>query len=123
MQHEQPETVTETSADTPRQRVCFTMNLRPDRIDDYLAAHENVWPEMLDALRETGWSNYSLFLQPDTGLVVGYVETEDFEKARELMAQTAVNTRWQATMAQYFADPTAGPDTTMTQLDHYFHLA
>ncbi|HEY9313280.1 L-rhamnose mutarotase [Williamsia sp.] len=117
MQHEEPRT------DTPRQRVCFTMNVRPDRIDDYLAAHEHVWPEMLDALRETGWTNYSLFMQPGTGLVVGYLETDDFERAHELMAQTAVNTRWQANMAQYFADPTAGPDTTMSRLDHYFHLA
>ncbi|PYE14246.1 L-rhamnose mutarotase [Williamsia limnetica] len=103
-------------------RVCFTMNLRPDRIDDYLAAHQDVWPEMLEALRSTGWHNYSLFLRPTDGLVVGYLETEDFDRARELMAQTEVNGKWQSQMAQYF-DTGTHPDTAMTVVDEYFHLA
>jgi L-rhamnose mutarotase len=33
-------------------------------------AHVQVWPEMLEALRQSGWRNYSLFLRPD-GLLVG----------------------------------------------------
>lgn len=103
-------------------RVCFTMNLRPDRVDDYLDAHRTVWPEMLDALRETGWRNYSLFLRPEDGLIIGYVETENFDRARELMSQTEINTTWQSHMAEYFADPEPGPDRTMTVLDNYFHL-
>lgn len=105
-----------------RRRVCFTMNLRPDRIADYLAAHDEVWPEMLEALRATGWRNYSLFLRPHDGLVVGYVETDDFDRARELMAQTTVNEKWQKQMAQYF-DSRTNPDEAMTVLDDYFHLA
>ena len=39
---------------------------------------------MLEALRATGWHNYSLFLRPD-GLLVGYLETPDFEQARARM--------------------------------------
>ncbi|MFT4041530.1 MAG: L-rhamnose mutarotase [Gordonia sp. (in: high G+C Gram-positive bacteria)] len=108
--------------DAPRQRVCFTMKLRSDRIDDYLAAHQDVWPEMLEALRTTGWHNYSLFLRRHDGLVVGYLETDDFDRARELMAQTAVNEKWQSQMAEYF-DAGTNPDTTMTVLDDYFYLA
>ncbi|MBN9631015.1 MAG: L-rhamnose mutarotase, partial [Actinobacteria bacterium] len=61
------------------ERVCFTMRLKPEHVDDYLAAHETVWPEMLAALRETGWSNYSLFVDTEAALVVGVVETDDFE--------------------------------------------
>ncbi|MBD0322381.1 MAG: L-rhamnose mutarotase, partial [Aldersonia sp.] len=45
-------------------RACFLMQLRSDRVDDYLAAHGEVWPEMLVALRRSGWRNYSLFLRP-----------------------------------------------------------
>ena len=50
-----------------------------------------------------GWGNYSLFLTGD-GLLVGYLETDDYAAAQQRMAGTAVNDRWQAEMAPYFAD-------------------
>lgn len=107
----------------PAQRVCFLLHLRPDRVEDYLSAHEVVWPEMLDALRAAGWHNYSLFLRPDDGLVVGYLETDDFAAAQQRMAATDVNDRWQAGMAQYFQSPQgANPDAAMQPLAEYFHL-
>lgn len=95
------------------QRVCFVMHLRPDRVDDYLAAHEEVWPEMLDALRDTGWHNYSLFLREDDGMVVGYLETDDFDRAVAAMADTDVNARWQAVMSEYFR-PSGTPEPTQS---------
>ena len=97
------------------------MHLKPERVDDYLAAHETVWPEMLAALRETGWSNYSLFVDKENALVIGYLETDDFERAVAEMALLPVNDRWQAGMAEYFAD-NVEPDRTMVQLTEYFHL-
>ena len=48
------------------ERVCFLLQIRPDMLDDYLVAHETVWPEMLDALSRTGWHNYSLFVRKPT---------------------------------------------------------
>lgn len=102
-------------------RVCFLMHLKPERIADYLAAHETVWPEMLDALRRTGWTNFSLHLQRESGLVVGYVETEDYERATSEMAGTAINAQWQATMAEYFEE--GRPDQGVSVLTEYFHLA
>jgi L-rhamnose mutarotase len=97
------------------------MHLKPERVDDYLAAHETVWPEMLAALRDTGWSNYSLFVDKENALVIGYLETDDFERAVAEMALLPVNDRWQAGMAEYFAD-NVEPDRTMVQLTEYFHL-
>ena len=47
------------------QRVCFLLHVRPDRLEEYKARHREVWPDMIRALRESGWSNYSLFLRPD----------------------------------------------------------
>ncbi len=108
---------------TKSQRVCFVLQVKPELTDDYLNAHQEVWPEMLDALRDAGWHNYSLFVRPDDGLVVGYLETEDFPAATSRMARTAVNRKWQAGMAQYF-DTTDGehPDEAMRPLTEYFHL-
>ena len=75
-------------------RVAFTLKVKPDLIDEYRRRHADVWPEMLDALRETGWKNYSIFLQPD-GTLLFYVETPDFKAALAGMAEKDVNRRWQ----------------------------
>ena len=108
---------------TGTQRVCFLLRLKADRVEDYLNAHAVVWPDMLDALRSAGWHNYSLFLRPDDGLVVGYLETDDFAAAQKRMAATGVNDRWQAGMAQYFQNPErTNADQAIQQLAEYFHL-
>ncbi len=103
-------------------RVCFLLQIRPDRIAEYKARHAQVWPEMLDALRQTGWRNYSLFLRSD-GLLAGYLETDDFERSCAEMKYHPVNARWQAEMAPFFASlSTGGPDDNMAPLEEVFHL-
>ena len=105
------------------ERVCFLLRVRPDRLDEYRARHEAVWPEMQDALRATGWRNYSLFLDDD-GLLVGYLETDDFDAAVAGMEATDVNARWQAEMAEFFELPSGErPDTGLRRLEEVFHLA
>ncbi|MFK4118686.1 L-rhamnose mutarotase [Streptomyces longwoodensis] len=105
------------------QRVCFLLKVREDRIAEYRARHAAVWPEMRAALSATGWHNYSLFLRDD-GLLVGYLETEDFAAARAAMEATEVNARWQAEMAPFLASLDGErPDEAMTPLTEVFHLA
>ena len=104
------------------QRVCFLLQVKPDRLDDYRRDHEDVWPEMLDALRRHGWHNYSLFLRDD-GLLVGYVETPSIEKALAGMQGEEVNARWQETMKDYFVSlETGAADTSFEMLDQVFYL-
>lgn len=101
------------------QRVCFLLKVRGERLDEYRERHRAVWPDMIDALREAGWGNYSLFLRED-GLLVGYLETDDFEAAQRRMAETDVNDRWQAEMAPFFE---AGrPDEGFPTLEEVFHI-
>jgi L-rhamnose mutarotase len=104
-------------------RTCFLLRVKKDRIEEYKQRHAAVWPEMLAALRETGWRNYSLFLRED-GLLVGYVEiTTDFDLARAEMAKREVNARWQKEMAEFFeAMENSRPDEAMQALDEIFHL-
>ncbi len=104
------------------QRVCFLLKVKKDRLEEYKERHKAVWPEMLQALRETGWHNYSLFLRED-GLLVGYLETPDFEKARQGMAEREVNARWQREMAPFFEELEGRrPDEGMRPLEEVFHL-
>jgi len=104
------------------QRICFTLQVKKDRLDEYKERHKAVWPEMLQALRETGWGNYSLFLRDD-GLLIGYVETPDFPKALDGMAAREVNKRWQDEMAGFFVSA-AGEhaDKQMASIPEVFHL-
>jgi L-rhamnose mutarotase len=104
------------------QRICFTLQVRPERLEEYRERHRAVWPEMLAALRETGWNNYSLFLRPD-GLLVGYLETEDFGRARKEMGKREVNERWQRDMSPFFLNPPdVAPDAATSPLEEVFHL-
>jgi L-rhamnose mutarotase len=104
------------------ERVCFTARIRPDQLDDYRARHQTVWPEMTTALRAAGWTNYSIFLSSD-GLLVGYLETDDYTAALAAMASTRVNERWQAQMSPFFADLGARrPDEAVSRLPEIFHL-
>ena len=100
------------------ERVCFLLRVDPERLDEYKERHRNVWPEMQAALRETGWGNYSLFLRDD-GLLVGYLETEDFEAAQRGMAATDVNDRWQKEMVPFFGERA---DEGLVRLEEVFHL-
>src|SRR5579871_2281884 len=43
------------------QRICFLLQVKPDRLEEYKERHKSVWPEMRAALSATGWHNYSLF--------------------------------------------------------------
>ncbi len=105
------------------QRICFTLQVKPERIEEYKARHREVWPEMREALARTGWSNYSLFLRED-GLLIGYLETNDFDRALRGMAETHVNARWQREMAPFFESSGGGrPDEEMKPIAEVFHLA
>lgn len=102
------------------ERVCFLARVRPERMAEYRERHKEVWPEMLAALAKAGWDNYSLFLADD-GLLVGYLETDDYQAALDAMAATEVNARWQAEMAGYFVSD-GPPDQSFLRLPEIFHI-
>jgi L-rhamnose mutarotase len=100
------------------QRSAFVLRVRPDRIDEYVEAHRNVWPEMLAALREAGIRNYTIFRNGNE--MFGYFESDDLEAAAASMEAQDVNARWQDTMAGLLEErvPDAGPRT----LEEIFRL-
>jgi L-rhamnose mutarotase len=103
-------------------RYCFTLQVRPDHLAEYRMRHAAVWPDMLRALRQAGWRDYSIFARRD-GLIVGYVEADDLAAAQRAMAATQVNARWQAEMSRYFSGLDGRPpDEGFTLLDEIFNL-
>jgi L-rhamnose mutarotase len=100
------------------QRSAFVLRVRPDRIDAYVEAHRNVWPELLIALRDAGIRNYTIFREGNE--MFGYFESDDLEASAAYMEEQEVNARWQDTMAELLEErvPDAGPPT----LEEIFRL-
>jgi L-rhamnose mutarotase len=91
------------------QRTGFVLHVRPDKIEEYVSAHRNVWPEMLDALRAAGIRNYTIFRAGTS--VFGYFEAEDLDFAAALLEAQEVSSRWQNAMAGLLEErvPDGGP--------------
>lgn len=102
-------------------RVCFRSSVQPELMDEYKQRHAAVWPEMLWALKDSGWNNYSLFLASD-GQLIGYLECEDYAAAQARMALTDVNARWQAEMATLFSSSDLPPDQGFEIVEEVFNL-
>lgn len=101
-------------------RYCLIGQVDPDRVDEYRAHHAQVWPELLTALYECGWRNYSLFLRPD-GMLIGYCEADDLDQALSRISEYEVNARWQARMAEFFVSD-GPPDQAWVVVEEVFNL-
>jgi L-rhamnose mutarotase len=91
------------------ERTAFVLRVRPDKIEEYISAHRDVWPEMLDALRGAGIRNYTIFR--DGAMMFGYFEADDLAAAADYLAQQDASTRWQDAMAELLESrvPDGGP--------------
>ena len=103
------------------QRICFVLQVRPDRLVEYRSRHRDVWPAMKAALTASGWRDYTLFLRDD-GLLIGYLTCEDFEACKASMKALEVNALWQREMAPFFDGNGVDPDDQMRPLEEVFHL-
>jgi L-rhamnose mutarotase len=106
---------------TATTRVCFQLQVRPELLDEYIARHTPVWPEMLEEIAAAGRRNYSLFLG-DGGRLIGYYETDDDEAAQAYLAQSEVAARWEAEMGRFFTGLDGRPDQAATALTEVFNL-
>ena len=102
-------------------RIGFQFKVRQDHLAEYKEQHQHVWQEMQDALRETGWHNYTLFMRTD-GLIFGYFETdESLQVAQAKMAAKEINTRWQEFMSP-FVDSMRAPMKRLSNSKNIFTL-
>jgi L-rhamnose mutarotase len=102
------------------QRIAFIINLRPgaDPVE-YKRRHDEIWPEMLAALRGAGIHNYSIFL--DGAKLFAYLEVDDLGRMQAALAGDATNARWQEymrPMIEIDVDPTTGFARLLPEMFH-----
>lgn len=103
------------------ERIAFQLQIAPAMVDEYVARHTPVWPEMLAEIAASGRRNYSLFLG-EGGRLFGYYETDDDEAARSYLAASPVAARWEAAMAEFFVGLEGRADQAATPLAEVFNL-
>jgi len=103
------------------ERVCFQLQVKPDRLAEYRERHAAVWPSMLEAIAASGRRNYSLFLRPD-GLLIGYYETDDDAASQASLDANPATAPWEAEMADFFIALDGRPDQSAPRLTEVFNL-
>jgi len=100
----------------------FIYKIKPELKDEYKKTHDEIWPQQVKALKDAGFSNYSIYYKDD-GTVFSYLETEDFNKSIEKLFKSDVNKKWQERMEKYF-DKTlgAGPGPEIVNLEKIWHM-
>jgi L-rhamnose mutarotase len=101
------------------QRLGFVLRVKPDRVDEYVLAHREVWPDMLEALKNAGIRNYTIFRAGNE--MFGYFETDDLARAETYLAAEEVNARWQDAMADLLEERVQ--DEGPAPLEEIFRLA
>ena len=101
-------------------RQAFKMKLFPGMEEEYKRRHDALWPEMKEMIKEYGGSNYSIFLDPETLVLYGYIEVES-EERWAMSADTEICRRWWHYMADIME---TNPDESPVSVDlvPVFHL-
>ncbi len=101
-------------------RKAFKMKLYPGMQDEYRKRHSELWQEMKDMIHEYGGSNYSIFWDPETDVLFGYIEVKDEERYAQ-SADTEINRKWWDFMAPVME---TNPDNSPVckDLELLFHL-
>ena len=97
------------------------MKLKPGTVAEYQRRHDEIWPELSEAIRAAGISDYSIFLDERT-LTLFAVQKQGEPNTAANLPQLPVVQRWWASMAPLME---VNPDNSPVcgELKEVFHLA
>jgi L-rhamnose mutarotase len=103
------------------QRYAFKMYLNPGMKAEYRKRHDEIWPELVMLLRDTGIANYSIHLDEETHTLVGYLERGDRHTMTDLPRHPVMR-RWWAHMGDIMrTNPDGSP--VAIPLEEVFYMA
>ena len=106
-------------------RIGQIFHIRPEMKEGYKIEHDNIWPELVEVIKQQGIKTYSIFFRKD-GTLFSYIEVEnlgEFLKNAKKFAKTEVSLKWEKHMREYFievSEDTGAP--VMEELEEVFHL-
>lgn len=102
------------------EKIAFRMQLKPGQAAEYERRHDAIWPELTALLKDAGISDYSIFLDEETGTLFAVLRrTEDHRM--DALPEQEVMRRWWSFMAPLMAtNPDQSP--VVVPLRQVFHL-
>lgn len=100
--------------------VAFKMQLKPGNTAEYEKRHDEIWPELAEAIRDAGISDYSIFLDEETLTLFAIQKQSDPDKPAELPNHPAVRKWWDHMAPLMDVNPDNSP--VCTELRRVFHL-
>ena len=102
------------------ERIGFAMQLKPGQAAEYERRHDHIWPELAALLKDSGISDYSIFLEEGTGRLFA-VLTRSPDPKMEALPQTEIMRKWWSYMADIMeTNPDQSP--VVVPLRKMFHL-
>lgn len=75
-------------------RIAFKMQLRKGFEEEYKKRHDELWPELEQLLKQTGISEYSIFLDATTNALFGVLKAQDPVNLDNLPKQEVMQRWW-----------------------------
>ena len=102
------------------EKFAFKMKLNTGMRAEYKRRHDEIWPELVELLRDAGVSDYSIHLDPETDILFGVLWRADGHTMDDL-PDHAVMKKWWAHMADIMQ---THPDNepVSTPLETVFHM-
>ena len=103
------------------QRYAFRMQLNPGMEAEYRLRHDAIWPELVALLRQHGIANYSIFLDPVSGTLFGYLERTPNHRMNDLPGHPVMQRWWDHMRDIMQTNPDGSP--VATSLAGIFYMA
>lgn len=102
------------------ERLCHVFRVVPGREEEYVRRHVEIWPEMVEAMKEAGFGNYTLFRRGQEVIAVCECEP-DVETCFARFAELGVGERWAASMEGIVVD-LVDAEGRLQRFDEDWHL-
>lgn len=102
------------------ERIAFRMNLNPGQAAEYEKRHDEIFPELSQALKDAGVSDYSIWLDPESNHLFG-VLTRTKNHTMDALPDTEIMKRWWKHMADIM-ETHANNVPVQVPLKRVFHL-
>ena len=101
-------------------RAAFKMQLKPGVATEYRKRHDEIWPELVLSLEAAGVSDYSIYLDEESGTLFAFQKLKDHNRSAAL-ADLPIVRKWWLSMA-HLMDTNPDQSPVCVGLQEVFHM-